>query len=414
MNIRRKVLWFFLALTIATRIWSIVSLSQSSDRYYLPENLGRDVQAYSVNAWYAVREGKIPFTVGYGSVLLAGAPVQLFESTGMCHDALTCGDLVYVCLIVFGVSGLLWLNRKSALLFCAVFLLGVPMYRAIEAGNVDLFLSVLFGVILLIVASMQKTVKHRLSEELFLGVSLGFMLNVKAFLLPFVLISLISVPPTLALWASFAVSFSANALWPWAYGVHCGLFDVFLFARRDTLMFTKELYTQVNYGNNAVMPYVSNILQAFHAEKISLSFLAVATTALSAGIVLLIVVKPFFDEHVVSTMTVKKRIKITYPFLLVCYVLSYIGMLTLPAWSYDYRILYGIPLIGILLTLTKNPKTLRLLYLSIVSLLIKSLWIPKDRIMTVFLYIHLYFLLRAVLSYWRDHPLDRKNSSPLV
>jgi hypothetical protein len=281
------------------------------------------------------------------------------------------------------------------------------MYRAIEAGNVDLFLSVLFGIVLMMVTSMQKTVRHRLLKELFLGALLGLMLNVKAFLLPFVVISLISIPPTVALWASFGARCAVSALWPWVYGVHCGLFDVFVFAQNTTAMFTRELYTQVNYGNNAVIPYVSNVLQAFHAGKLSLLFLAVSTTAISIVIFLLIFVKPFFDEHIVSAIIVKKRIKITYPFLLVSYVLSYIGILILPAWSYDYRILYGIPLVGILLALAKNPETRRLLYLSMVSLLIKSLWIPKDRIMTVFLYVHLYFLLRAVLSYWREESYSR-------
>lgn len=406
----KRILWLLLALTIVTRIWSIASVSpqvQSESRYYIPENIGRDIQAYSVNAWYAVREGKTPIIFGYGSVLAAGVFMQLFETSGMCHDALTCGSLMYVCLIAFGVFGLLWLSRKSSLLFCVTFLLGIPMYRAIEAGNVDLFLSVLFGIVLMMVTSMQKTVRHRLLKELFLGALLGLMLNVKAFLLPFVVISLISIPPTVALWASFGASFAVSALWPWVYGVHCGLFDVFVFAQNTTAMFTRELYTQVNYGNNAVIPYVSNVLQAFHAGKLSLLFLAVSTTAISIVIFLLIFVKPFFDEHIVSAIIVKKRIKITYPFLLVSYVLSYIGILILPAWSYDYRILYGIPLVGILLALAKNPETRRLLYLSMVSLLIKSLWIPKDRIMTVFLYVHLYFLLRAVLSYWREESYSR-------
>jgi hypothetical protein len=400
MNIR-TVLWTLLILTIATRVWSVVSTqSQPSTRYYLEENLGRDVQAYSVNAWYAVRSGNVPTIFGYGSVLIAGAFVQLFETTGMCHDASTCGSLMYVCLVVFGISGLLWLTKKSALLFCTVFLLGVPMYRAIEAGNVDLFLSVLFGIVLIMVAYLQKTTAHRLPKELFLGALLGVMLNTKAFLLPFVIISLISIPPTVALWGSFGVSFVVSALWPWIFGVHSGLFDAFVFAQNTTAMFTKELYTQVNYGNNAVMPYVSNILQAFNVQRFSPIFLAVSTIVISMGIFLLIFVKPFIDEKAMTDIIRRKRIKITYPFLLVVYVLSYIGILTLPAWSYDYRILYGIPLIGILLTLAKNPETRRLLYLSMISLLIKSLWIPKDRVMTLFLYIHLYFLLRAAISLW--------------
>jgi hypothetical protein len=357
MNIR-TVLGILLLLIIATRIWSIVSLptqSQSHKRYYVSENLGRDIQTYGINAWYAIREGNIPVVFGYGSVLITGISVQLFETSGMCHDASSCGDLIYICLAALGISGLLWHKQKLALLFCAAFALGIPVYRAIEAGNVDLFFFILFGFVLTLVEKIKQTHTHSFPKEILLGVLLGLMLNVKAFLLPFAVISLVFVRPSFALWGSFALSYCAFALWPWIFGVPAGLFDVFLFAKRDTLIFTKDLYTQINYGNNAIMPYVSNVLKAFDEGKISLTLHVLLTTIISTCVFLFIFIKPVFDEKIIPTIIQKKHIKITYPLLLVLYVLSYTGIMALPAWSYEYCMQYRSFVFFFLLFMTLKP-----------------------------------------------------------
>ncbi len=371
------VLLFFLLLMVSTRL---------AGAYVSPagQQPGWDFNDYGVTAWYQILRGQTPIVFGWSSVLLAAA--------GLRYPIMVAGSII-------GLFGLLFLfitdrrTRILAVLGFGVFLLGVPMSKAIEAGNPDLFLSVLFGIILLILRKQNKT--RSLFLSVILGFLLGFFLNVKGFLLLFVLAALAIPRPDIPLIISFLVSFTGFALWPRLYGVQSGIFDVFIFALQGSQSDSQTIFTQIHYGNNAILSYVSNILQTFGAPRLLIYIGSVI-------LAVLVFIKPFLDEKISPTMTLIKQSRSSFPFTLLVYTLCYLIMLTATAWSYDYRILYAIPLLFCFLGESRDRKTTRLLYLSILFLLTKSLLIPKDRIMTVFLYLHFYFLLRAALSLWKN------------
>jgi hypothetical protein len=399
-----EILYIVLFLMVTTRItaafFSHFSFSTS----------GRDIQTYAVNAVYAMREGSVPLVIGYGPVLVAAGAVGLFESLEMCMpgNPNTCGTLVYHLIILFNIIGMFALllamirdkqTRIIALITYAIFLLGVAQSRAIEAGNPDLFLTPLLGAALFLYTSIKKNNRSTLVQMISLGIILGMLIHMKAFLLPFVLVMIVYCPKRISLWVSFFISYFFSALWPWLYGIRSGLFDVFLFATRDNSAIGKYVYTQVNYGNDAILPYVSNILQAFDTGRVSLQLHTFLTNIISICVFILIFIKPWLDEKITFKNLQKQYA--SFPFSLILLTLAYVIILTLTAWAYDYRILYALPILFIFMGEKCTVHTKQLLYASIVFLLIKCLWIPKDRIMTVFLYFHFYFLLRAAISHWK-------------
>ncbi len=356
------ILCFLLILMIGTRLAGI---------YTSPKDvLGWDFVNYAVTPWYQILHGQTPIVFGWSSVLLAAA--------GLRYQSMVAVSILGLLVLLF-----LFIQQKDtrilALLFFGIFLLGVPMNKAIEAGNPDMFLSVLFGIILLLLQ------KRTLIRSLALGILLGFFLNVKGFLLLFTLAALALSGPDIPLIVSFLISFAGFALWPSLYGIKTGVFDVFFFALRGSQWESQTIFTQIHYGNNALVSYVSNILQAVAAPQILIY-------AGSAVLAAFIFIKPFFDEKIFPSIALIRQ-----SYLLV-FSFCYVAMLTLTAWSYDYRILYAVPLLFCFLGKTRDRHTTRLLYLSILFLLTKSLFIPKDRIMTLFLYLHFYFLLRAAIS----------------
>jgi len=404
-----KIGWFLFSAVMITCIWNLVSPARTlTVNYYHEESLGRDIHAYAVVPWYDIQQGKTPRIFGYGAVLIAGVAIRFFELAGMCAEPVTCGNLVYFFMIFSCIGTLFFLTgkiviekgkRHLAYFLFITFLFGVPMYRAIEAGNPDLFLAPLFGIILYIIRKMQRTRTQSILLSILLGVLLGLFLNVKAFLALFVILTLIFSGKNIALWISFAISFALSGVWARLWGVPAGLFDVFVFALHEDFAVNAWMYTQVNYGNNAIFPYVSNVLQAFDIGKVPVPVHTILTNIIGMGLFLFIFVKPWVDEK--RYLPFNKQSFRSFPFMLLLYTISYVIMLTLTAWSYDYRILYVLPLLFFFIDEANDPKTKRLLMISIVFLVLKCLWIPKDRIMTVFLYAHIYYLTRTAISLWR-------------
>lgn len=412
-------LCFFLFLMAGSRLFN--TYFSPSGAFRAPEwnfttsTLGRDLRVYSVQPWYEVRRGKTPYIFGYGSVLFVGAAVAAFNALGACRTMTPCGILAYQSIVAVSVLGFLFLlflsvrekdTRIISLLLYGTLLLGVFMSKAFEAGNPDLFLAPMLGILLLDLRRRKREGKQSTLRSVALGLFLGLYLNMKAFLLLFVALSLI-LSGDVVVWIFFFVSFAANALWPWLYHVKSGPFDVFYFAIRGTNGDNRWLYTQVNYGNNAIFPYVSNVLQGFDKGKIPLAIRQLLTNVGGVVLFFLVLVLPWINEKTIRIINSKKKLTTvfkqsfsSYPFALLCFTASYVVMLTLTAWSYDYRIIYALPVLFVLLEEIRDAKSRQYLYLSIIFLVIKSLFIPKDRIMTAFLYLHFYFLLRAAIAWW--------------
>jgi hypothetical protein len=142
--------------------------------------------------------------------------------------------------------------------------------------------------------------------------------------------------------------FYGFALWPWlcTYNPAYRL----CFAIRESQKDPNDVYAD-SLRNNAILSYVSNILRHLvHPESHY-----IGSILLAVGIF----IKPFFDEKIFPSFALIKRSP------LLVFSFCYVAMLTLTAWSYDYRILYALPLLFYFLGEHRNRHTTQLLYLSI-------------------------------------------------
>lgn len=378
--------------------------------------LGRDLSAYTTLPVYEIRGGGTPFIFGYGSVFVATAAISILEQIRVCNpnDPVVCTQIVYQLFVVSSIVGLFLfvylsvhpVHRGIAILLYLAFILGVPMNKAIEAGNLDAILASLYGAILY--GTFRLTQGKHPSRMLmaFIGILMGVVLSTKAFFLPGILLAIWITRTYRPVIVWFTASYLLTSLWPWLYGVRAGVFDVFAFAMRGSDAFGSQLFTQVNYGNNAIISYVSNVLQAVDTGMLSLPTHTTLTYALSACVLFLIYILPLIQERVdirhLYKQLVARNANVSVPFAILLYTYATVSMLTLTAWSYDYRIVYLVPLLAILLSLAESKRTKELLYWSIILLSIKCMWIPKDRIMNIFLYAHLYLLIRTAVSLYID------------
>lgn len=414
------ILLCFLLLMIGTKLFAYYLDSIGSvkrlELHYETQYLGRDLQQYSVLPAYQVRTGIVPYIFGYGSVLIATITTQFFELIHICpiQNAEVCGHTLFQIMSIMSILGLYILiyvtlqkeQRYIGILLYSIFLLGVPFSKSIEAGNIDSVVFLLYGYCLLLCVSLLQRTKNAQFIAMCIGGILGLLLNIKAFFLPFVFVSLWAIRSYRPALVIAILSYSVCALWPWLYGVHSGLFDVFLFAVRGSDAFGYQLYTQINYGNNAVVSYVSNILQAVDVGHVSTTVHILLTYSISICVFIVLFILPWWDVRVrkvtISQLWTYIRSTKSVAFFMLLYAYATVSILTMTAWSYDYRIVYVIPVLCVLLAHIRQETTKQLLYISVLCLLIKCLWIPKDRILNIFLYAHYYFLLRAAISYWLD------------
>lgn len=415
-----QTLLILISLVIFSKL-GITYLSPSG-KLAVPESLfstnllGRDLSAYTTLPVYEIREKKTPFIFGYGSVFVATIVISTLELIGVCspNDPTTCSRIMYQLFLISSIGGLFLYvhlttqppDRSVAILLYIAFIIGVPMNKAIEAGNLDAILASLYGAILYL---SQRFVQNKYVSQGYaasIGILMGLLLSSKAFFLPGILLTIWFTRKNFTVFICFIASYIISSMWPWLYGVQAGIFDVFTFGMRGSDAFGSQLFTQVNYGNNAIISYVSNTLQAVDTGILTVPVHTVLTYAISACVFILIYIFPLIQE----------RVDLRRAYLAVCgwntvlsaqtlallYTYATVLMLTMTAWSYDYRIVYLIPAVLLLLTLSENRKTRELLYWAIIMLLLKCMWIPKDRIMNLFLYMHLYLLIRAAVSLYMD------------
>lgn len=392
----------------------------SPERQFASPKLGRDISAYTVQPVYDIRNGKVPFIFGYGSVTVADIAMRPLEFLHVCsiNTPVTCDYVLFVGLVIAGILGFLLLifsmandekSRVFMLLIFCIMLLGVPYAKAIEAGNLDMILAVIYGWILFVVITVCGQSSQK-SQSILIGMLLGLLLSTKAFFILFVGFALLMRYKDLYVYGAFIVSFAFTSLWPRIYGVPAGLFDVFRFAMRGSDAFGPQLYTQINYGNNAIVSYVSNMLQMIDTGYVSLPLHVALTHIGSMLIGCFIFIQPFFAEggiRIICKLLPKKNAVTnlglrTAGFAILICTYATVFMVLLPAWSYDYRLLYLLPVIFIILQKATKERTKELLYWSIIMLTLKSMWIPKDRLLNIFLYAHLYLLLRTSISLWKE------------
>jgi hypothetical protein len=391
------------------------------------ETLGRD-DKFSADAAFNIRKGKPGYIFGYSPVLISLIFAGTLESVGICRtsDTASCEPRMYQMAVGIAIMGLLGLlywcipqnrDRILALALYGTFLLGVPMNKAIEAGNIDLLASLFLGISMVLLQRVLEKKGNTVIASLCLGLTIGFLANIKAFIILFAIVPLMLNLANPVLWISFILGFIGSTLWPYMYGVHSGIFDVFFAAQGFVKDYAGGLslhpVTQINYGNNAMFPYVSNVLSWIHSGKLAPSMHSVVTMVVGTIVAGLLYIKPLHDEGFLTKSAVlyfKKHLSVffTFSFSLVLYTIAYMVITTLMTWSYDYRMLYSLPLLFFFIASPGNAKTKLLLHLCILFFLIKCLWIPKDRFMTLFLYIHMYYLMRTSLALWKHRQMPRR------
>ena len=391
------------------------------------ETLGRD-DKFSAEAAFKIRAHKPGYIFGYAPVLISLVSAEVLESVGVCRASspAACEPRMFqiaIIIAVIGLFGLLYFSipreqdRTLALILYGIFLLGVPMNKAIESGNIDLLASLTIGIAMVLLRAIIDKKGNTLIASIFMGLLIGFAANIKAFI-----ILLGAVPLVLSLnnptaLISFVIGFSATALWPHLYGIQSGIFDIFFaaagFVKDYGVGLSLHPVTQINYGNNALFPYVSNVLSWIHLSKLAPRIHSGLTAIVGAIAMVILYIKPFYDEKLFTRKAIaycKKHLSVfsAFSFSLVLFTLAYMAISTLMTWSYDYRMLYSLPLLFLLIATPGTNKTKLLLHLSILFFLIKCLWIPKDRFMTLFLYIHMYFLLRTSVSLWKHRQMPHR------
>ncbi len=424
------ILLFLICCIVLTKL--VATYTDTSRVPHFPELafssplVGRDLTAYTTMPVYTIREGQVPFIFGYGSVTIADVLLHTMEALHICsmQQSMSCDYVLYIMLIscgTLGLAALIWYivrDTKQRILAYTLYisiLLGVPFSKAVEAGNLDIVLSVLYGIVLGIVLRYSGR-RIPVYASLSIGALLGVLLSTKAFFIAFVLVTAALVVPNTAFIFACIVSYTTLSLWPLVYGVHTGLFDVFAFAMRGSDAFGPQLYTQINYGNNALISYISNLLQSIDTHRVSLPLHIALTHTIALAVGLLVCVHPFFAEKgIIATLRmVKQRFNTgVYPvreLAIVLYAYATALLILLPAWSYDYRLLYLFPVLLALIQYTKTARSKELLYWSVIFLLCKCMWIPKDRFMNIWLYAHIYFLLRSATAVWSESILGARTS----
>jgi len=397
-------------------------------------SLGRDSDMYPIQPVYGIRNKENPpyLFAGYGLTLIADTVLRALEASGICNpsDTHSCSLNWYHGSMFFSLGVFLFLlftvirrndNRQIAILFFATFLLGVPMSKALEAGNMDLVLAPVVGILLLYIRGVTEHTNGNTIRYIMIGTIAALLVTSKVFLVIFTVFAILGICNFTTI-TSFSTAFLMMSLWPRFYGVHASILDIVTFALDATKYARTQIQTQINYGNNAVFSYVSGMLQTILPRNMPAAIRNNLRSVLTGGISLilyfLLLIRPWFDtfslhksRHNPICLSGVTTVHFSFRSILVAFTFGYICILIIPSWSFDFRLLYGLPIMYFLMNEADDNRSKSFLYLSIISLLLKSLWIYQERILTIFLYIHCYFLLRAALSVWKHQQVGYERIS---
>lgn len=387
--------------------------------YYAGQTVGTDWIAATVTQAYRLKKGlPLPpqLTIGYGYTftILTAWSISFLEAVRICSpaDHLSCQFILYNVAVTIAIAGLLALafmlvksqtRRATALLFLIAFLLGVPGGRGIETANLDILLSVLYGLILYLQRISLQDTKRKHIYPILIGAIAGAMLQTKLFILPIALVFLFCSTEPITFLFSFLATMGIITIIPAFYGLTPNPFQVVQAAQLILGPITSDLYKRYTYGNNNTRAMVGSVIFSINSIR-SNPLLQTAFVGLG-GVVLFVTILALpmlsFLQDIYNQIThISLRDRLQYPFFIAlnCYAVA--AIILWPGMSYDYRFFYLIPLIYILLDTVKTAQAQQFLGVALGSLLIRSLFVLHTKVWHVFLLTFFYFFLLVCLSVW--------------
>lgn len=382
--------------------------------YYAGEFVGHDLIFATTDQAYRLLSGlPMQLDVGYGYTftILTTWIIELFNRLGICNqtDHVCNQFLFYKLVVITSIVGFLSLvflliknrNRQAtAIIFLIAFFLGVPGGMGIESGNLDIFLSVLYGFMLFLQRVSLKS-KRRYFYPLLLGIIAGLLLQTKIFVLPIVVIFLICSTKPFIFTLSLLTTVSLITIIPGFYNVPIN--PLYTIQAAQTLRGAVDFSSGIVYGNNSTRAMVGGVIFAIPALHTN-QFIRDALMNIGGGLLfLLILVLPLFSNlsriyRSIVRISIHDRLQYTFFIVLNCYATA--AIILWPEVSLGYRFFYLIPLIYVLLDTTQNAFAKQSVGIALSALLIRSAFIWHSRVLHVFLLAFFYFFILASISVW--------------
>lgn len=248
------------------------------------------------------------------------------------------------------------------------------------------------------------------------GMFIALLIQTKLSFMPLAFIVLICSRNPLIYVGSFTLSFLTISLLPTLFGVQFLPFQIFFAANAVLQPMENNLFTSYTYGNNNIRSWIYGISMKIIPQTnlfptmffnvgggLLLGFIYYLTHNKQCNTLwkyfkrLLSNTTKVSSSHLLQTFSLIRKDH-SFFLLLTGYMLSF--LILWPAMSYDYRLLYIIPYIYILLHSMNNRNSKRMLHIAIVFLLLRSLWLFHGRVINIFLIAHFYFILTSVGSNW--------------
>lgn len=382
--------------------------------YFAGEFVGHDLIFATTDQAYRLLKGlPMQLEVGYGYTftILTAWIIELFNKFGICNQTnhIFCQFLFYKLVVIISLVGILSLsfllikNRKmlaTGILFLVAFLLGVPGAMGIESGNLDILLTVLYGLMLFLQKVSLKN-KSRYIYPILLGVIAGSLLQTKIFFLPIAIIFLICSTKPFTFILSLLFMVSLITIIPGFYNVPIN--PLYTIQAAQTLRNATGLSSAIVYGNNDTRAMVGGVvfaIPALHRDQFMQNVLINLGGAL---LFLLILVLPLFSfipklTRRIKLISLQDRLQYSFFIVLNCYTIT--AVILWPEISLGYRFFYLIPLIYIFLNTAQNVFAKQSIGIALSALLIRSTFIWHTRILHLFLLAFFYFFILACISIW--------------
>ncbi len=320
-------------------------------------------------------------------------------------------------------------TKKIALLFILAFFFSIPGILGLYMGNVDIFLSLALGFIVLLKFNEKKLLdKYGKFYSVFMGILLGAITNAKVFIFPFSVVFILFSKNIILKLFSFLGSFIIITYLPNIFGSPTGILTflnrVYLWNERVTVNFSPEY----NHSPAALASYFTDCLKTQNCDAYPNNLLTLIIIILTFVIAFLS--KNFFKKkNLVKFLSLLKKPVFSFQYLLklktnkyfliflLTFITAFINLV--PEIAFSYRLYYSFPIILILLAETQNqPKARFYCYLSMMFLILDGLWIvdlsPQvkgivdPRLMNFFVIFHFIFLIKS------SYKLLQRNSPNVV
>lgn len=390
--------------------------------FYAGEFVGHDLLFATTDQAYRLFDGlPMQLDVGYGYMftILAAWFLQIVNFFGLCsfENPSSCNFLFYKAVVSISVLGLFSLafilikNRHKqslALIFFSAFLLGVPGGMGLESGNLDIFLSMLYGYMLFFhQRSLQQ--KNKFFYPILLGCLSGCIFQTKLFLLPFAIIFYICSTKRIYFGISFLLTVSVITLLPGLYNVPIN--PLYTFQAAEYLRTAVDFSSGIVYGNNSTRAMAGGIVFAVPGLFTHELFRIFSITVLGLLIFLLVMVLPLFSFLPKVYRNILRKIKksrLDYSFFLLLNAYTVSGVILWPEVSLSYRLYYVIPLVYLLFDKAHKPILNQIIGIALTALIIRSAFVWHSRVLHFFLLAFFYFFITAYLFVWLDSFIPKK------